>query len=75
MGLITVCIGTGPLGQILIGALAERFGPLAAVVIIALLGLGALTAVAILWFRAERRGSKPRTDGRTAAEPTSRIDA
>jgi MFS family permease len=75
MGLITVCIGTGPLGQILIGALAERFGPLAAVVIIALLGLGALTAVAILWFRAERRDGKPRTDGRTAAEPISRIDA
>ncbi|OJY67369.1 MAG: hypothetical protein BGP12_14645 [Rhodospirillales bacterium 70-18] len=54
MGLITVCIGTGPLGQILIGALAEQFGPLGAVVATAGSGLAVLAVVAALWARAER---------------------
>jgi hypothetical protein len=53
LGLSTVCIGTGPIGQVLIGALTERFGPLDAVVISALLGLGALGVIAALWGRAE----------------------
>jgi MFS family permease len=54
MGLITVCIGTGPLGQILIGTLAERLGPLGAVITVASLGLLVLALVATLWARAER---------------------
>jgi len=48
MGLITVCIGAGPLGQLLIGTLSDRFGPLVAVVTTAVCGLAALGLVAIL---------------------------
>ena len=54
MGLITVCIGSGPLGQLLIGALAEGFGPRVAVVISAVSGLVVLGAVGVWWARAER---------------------
>ncbi|MFI4995030.1 MAG: MFS transporter [Hyphomicrobiales bacterium] len=64
LGLITVSMGIGPLGQILIGALTERFGPLNAVIISALLGLGALGVVAMLWVRAER----PAEDKRSGTE-------
>lgn len=55
MGLITVCIGFGPLGQLLIGAVAERVGPQMAVLLSAAVGLGLLVAVGIWWARAERR--------------------
>lgn len=54
MGLITVCIGAGPLGQILIGTLAEQLGPLGAVLTTASLGLVTLGVVGALWARAER---------------------
>lgn len=46
MGLLTVCIGFSPLGQMLIGLLAEAAGPLLAVTTSALLGLAALAAIA-----------------------------
>ena len=39
MGLLTVCIGMGPLGILLIGALADWLGPLHAVDVMALSGL------------------------------------
>ncbi len=55
MGLITVCIGTGPLGQILIGSLGETLGPLGAVLSIALSGLACISVIAVVWTRAERR--------------------
>jgi MFS family permease len=55
MGLITVCIGTGPLGQLLIGSLGERLGPLGAVLSVALAGLACLAVVTVVWTRAERR--------------------
>jgi MFS family permease len=58
LGLITVCMGAGPLGQILIGVLTEHFGPLKAVVISALVGLGALSVIAILWGRADETGGR-----------------
>ena len=35
MGLLTVCIGVGPVGILLVGVLADRFGPLMAVEIMA----------------------------------------
>ena len=44
MGLLTVCIGSGPLGILLIGVLADRFGPLLAVDIMASAGLLAVSA-------------------------------
>jgi MFS family permease len=49
MGLITVCIGAGPVGQLLIGTLGDRIGPLAAVMAVALAGLAGLGVVAVLW--------------------------
>ena len=55
MGLLTVCIGMGPLGILLIGVLADRFGPLLAVDIMALTGLVAVSAIGIAWRRNDLR--------------------
>ena len=49
LGLITVCIGTGPLGQLAIGALADGFGLRPAVEIMAGIGLVAILAIGWLW--------------------------
>lgn len=46
LGLTTTCIGMGPAGVLLIGALADGFGPRAAIAAMALAGLAALAAVA-----------------------------
>ncbi len=40
MGIVTVCIGTGPLGVLTIGVLSDVLGPRAAVLAMAVLGLG-----------------------------------
>ena len=53
MGLITVCIGSGPLGQIVIGVLAEQIGPMGAVIGMSASGLAMLAVVAALWARVE----------------------
>ncbi len=50
MGIVTVCIGTGPLGILAAGALSDAVGPRAAVVLISSLGLLA-TAVLIVVLR------------------------
>jgi MFS family permease len=55
MGLLTVCIGMGPLGILLIGVLADWFGLLAAVDVMALTGLIAVSAIGILWRRSDLR--------------------
>ncbi len=55
LGLITVCIGTGPLGQLLIGALADRYGVLPAVEIMAGCGALAILGIGLAWGAAERR--------------------
>lgn len=65
MGLITVCIGSGPLGQIFVGALAAQFGPLAAVVIAGLLGLAGIAIIGILW----TRSGQPSTGTDATAAP------
>jgi MFS family permease len=49
MGLLTVCIGMGPLGILLIGVLADRLGPLLAVAIMASAGLIAVGAIGLRW--------------------------
>ena len=54
MGLITVCIGVAPLGQVLIGALTEAMGTRGAVMASATLGLAALAGIWARW--GERRG-------------------
>jgi MFS family permease len=55
MGLLTVCIGAGPLGILLVGVLATVLGPLGAVSAIELAGLAAVTAAGSLWRRREQR--------------------
>jgi hypothetical protein len=45
MGIVTVCIGTGPLGVLAIGVLSERLGPSVAILIMAGLGVGGLGLV------------------------------
>ncbi|HET7884307.1 MAG TPA: MFS transporter [Acetobacteraceae bacterium] len=55
MGLLTVCIGSGPLGILLIGVLADRFGPMLAVNITALSGLVAVSLIGLAWRRNDLR--------------------
>jgi len=47
MGIVTVCIGTGPFGVLGIGALSEAIGPPAAILVMALIGLTALVLVQV----------------------------
>jgi MFS family permease len=49
MGLLTVCIGSGPIGILLIGVLADRFSPLVAVDIMAVTGFVAVSAIGLVW--------------------------
>ncbi len=58
MGLITVSIGTGPLGQLLIGAIGDRVGELYAVLTVACCGLSCIAVAAVLWTRAERHSQQ-----------------
>jgi MFS family permease len=55
MGLLTVCIGCGPVGILLVGALASLMGPLRAVDAIELTGLAAVAAAGVVWRRKEHR--------------------
>ena len=50
MGVVTVCIGTGPLGQLAAGALSDGLGPRGAIVVMAAVGL-VLTAAMVLALR------------------------
>lgn len=49
MGLLTVSIGTGPLGFLLMGALADLLGAPRAVALSATIGLAALAAALLAW--------------------------
>jgi MFS family permease len=53
MGIVTMCIGTGPIGVLMIGALSERLGPEAAILIMAGIGLAGL---ALVWRKLISRG-------------------
>src|SRR6185312_13321016 len=55
MGLLTVCIGMGPVGILLVGALASLLGPLHAVDTIELTGLVAVIAAGLVWRRKEHQ--------------------
>jgi len=57
MGLLTVCIGMGPVGILLVGALASLLGALHAVDTIELSGLLAVIAAGLVWRRKEHRQS------------------
>jgi predicted MFS family arabinose efflux permease len=45
MGIVTMCIGTGPIGVLMIGALSERVGPAVAILIMAGTGVAGLSLV------------------------------
>ena len=45
MGIVTMCIGTGPVGVVMIGILSEQVGPRNAILIMAGLGLCGLSLV------------------------------
>jgi predicted MFS family arabinose efflux permease len=53
MGLLTVGIGMGPLGILLVGVIADFVGPMRAIDIIAAAGFVAVCAVGELWRRRE----------------------
>lgn len=55
MGIVTVCIGTGPLGILAAGAISDQIGPRGAVIVMAAAGL-VLTA-ALAWALRARPGS------------------
>jgi MFS family permease len=71
MGLLTVGIGMGPLGILLIGALASVLGPLHAVDAMALSGLVAVSGIGVLWRRNERTAARaaPRIAARQETPP------
>jgi MFS family permease len=54
MGLVTVCIGTAPLGTLSVGALSEAFGP--TVALITMSGIGLALLALVRWRIAELRG-------------------
>lgn len=63
LGLTAVCIGSGPFGLLLVGALADALGPGGAVQAMALAGFVALAVVNAGWARGERRRAGPASAG------------
>ena len=52
MGIVTVCIGTGPLGILAAGAISDQIGPRGAVIVMAVVGL--LLTAALAWALRQR---------------------
>ena len=59
LGLLAMCIGTGPIGQILMGAASARLGLLGAVEAMAIAGLALVLAVGTRWTLRERAHARP----------------
>ncbi|HBK08778.1 MAG TPA: hypothetical protein DDZ81_23470 [Acetobacteraceae bacterium] len=53
MGLLTVCIGMGPLGILLVGGLAAMVGPLLAIDLVAVTGFVLVCGIGAVWKRRE----------------------
>ncbi len=51
MGIVTMCIGTGPLGVLLVGFASDRLGASRALLVMALIGVGGLLLARRLWTR------------------------
>src|SRR5262249_60111190 len=62
MGIVTMCIGTGPVGVMMIGILSAQVGPPVAILIMAGLGLGGL---GLVW----RKLTKGRPNDSQGAQP------
>ena len=56
MGLLTVCIGMGPLGILLFGAVADFVGPMLAIDLVASVGLVCVAASGLWWTRRDKIG-------------------
>ena len=54
MGLLTVCIGTGPVGILLFGAVADFVGPMLAIDMVAAVGLVCVAASGLWWTRRDK---------------------
>ena len=54
MGLLTVCIGMGPLGILLFGVMADIFGPMLAIDLVEAVGLITVIAMGFWWQRRDR---------------------
>ena len=54
MGLLTVCIGMGPLGILLIGGLADVLGPLMAIEVVEATGWVLVAIMGVWWWRREK---------------------
>jgi MFS family permease len=71
MGLLTVCIGMGPLGILLMGFIANFAGPLLAIDLVASTGFVAVCAIGIIWRRREMRHAGAASTGAAAASGRS----
>ena len=58
MGLLTVCIGAGPLGILLMGVIASFLGPMAAIDIVASTGFVLVVACGLYWQRREQAAAR-----------------
>ena len=56
MGLLTVCIGMGPLGILLVGFLADRVGPMRAIDIVESICFVWVIYIGLRWRRRDRVG-------------------
>lgn len=54
MGLLTVCIGMGPLGILLFGAMADIFGPMLAIDLVEAAGFVSVALMGLWWRRRDR---------------------
>jgi MFS family permease len=66
MGVLTVSIGAGPIGMLHVGWLADWLGPSTAVAVMAIEGLIAVIAAAIIWPELRRPGDPAPPRGRAA---------
>ena len=72
MGVLSVCIGTGPLGFYHIGVLADRIGARDAVALVGLEGLVAVIVASLIWPGIHRRGAGATGAGRRARRRDAR---
>jgi MFS family permease len=63
MGLLTVCIGMGPLGILLVGTIADFSGPLHAITLTAGIGFTLVVLCGLVWRRRERRAGRESMTG------------
>jgi len=71
LGVLTVCIGTGPFGALIVRWLAESYGPRTSIAVIGAVGLCLTGATALLWPRFAKLREIELVPGRPAAGTTA----